>query len=81
MNFFIVFQGHRLQGWDDGPFPYILKDLLVMVRTEVHLSIGGMSEAYLFESLPSENVTSQESKNLKRTLQAVKLLVAHCIVR
>ena len=35
-----------------------------MVRTEVHLSIGGMSGAYLFESQPSENVTSQERKYL-----------------
>ena len=44
---------------------------MVIVGTKVHLSIGGMSEAYLVETLPNEDVTGQESKNLKSTLEAV----------
>ena len=47
-----------------------------MVRTEVHLSIGGMSGPYLFEPQPSENVRVGKACNL----QAVKLKISHCIV-
>ena len=47
-----------------------------MVRTEVHLSTGGMSGPYLFESQPSENVRVRKAC----TLQAVEHKVAHCIV-